>query len=127
MKTIRVEIPMLPPPQLNPNWRGHWSARAKAARSFRGAAMVCALGASDFSHPDFPRAQLSVGIVIPDRRYMRDTDNALASLKPAVDGCVDAGIIRDDAPGNLTYAMPVEYEVDKDRAPLTVLVFTEVK
>lgn len=127
MRTVKVEIPILPPRELNPNWRGHWAARAATGKIYRNAAMLFALQASHCSRPAFSRAEVSITIVIPDRRHVRDTDNVLASIKPAMDGCIDAEIIKDDAPGNLSYAMPVSYEIDKDRAPLTVLEFKELR
>ena len=118
---------MLPPRELNPNWRGHWGDRAHAAQAFRHAARVCALNDSRFSHPSFSRARVTVKLYVPDRRHRpRDLDNLLASLKPAMDGCIDAGIIRDDAAGSIEYCSPVVHVVDPARAPLTVLEFEEV-
>lgn len=127
-RTIVVEIPLLPPRQLSPNWRGHWRVRHQASRLMRQSAMMCALNASDCSRPGFEKARLIITIVVPDRRYIiLDTDNTLACLKPAVDGCVDAGIIAGDTSAQLRYVTPVGYLIDKERAPLTILAFTEVK
>lgn len=92
-------------------------------RSFRNAAIVCALNDSKFSHPQYKKAEVSVTLVIPDSRYKRDQDNALASLKPAIDGCVDAGIILGDSTQYLSYKMPIIWQVDKERSPMTILEF----
>jgi len=121
-KAIRVEIPFLPPAELDPNWRGHWSKRARAARQYRRDAMLCALDAGNISATAFQRAELDVTIIVADLRHIRDTDNLMASLKPAIDGCIDAGIIQDDNPDCLIYHTPA-YEVDKERSPLTILEF----
>ena len=73
------------------------------------------------------KAEVSVTFVIRDRRGYKDIDNALASLKPAIDGCVDAGVIPDDSDECLSYRLPIMYEVNKERAPMTILEFREVK
>lgn len=120
---IRVEIPMLPPKETSPNWRGHWSAKAAAAAGLRSAARVCALQCSRFSRPRFDRAELSVTLFLPDARHITETDNALSSLKPAVDGCIDAEIVVDDSPDVLVYVLPVLQLVEAGPAPLIVLEF----
>jgi crossover junction endodeoxyribonuclease RusA len=82
----------LPPKALSPNARPHWAAKARATKAHRGEA--------------FLMTQLAVrrsGIVIDDAddvlirplflhrvRRRRDRDNALASLKAALDGVAEA-------------------------------------
>jgi len=121
---MKVEIPQLPPKELSPNGRYHWAVKARATRVLREAAFYCAM--TNTSRPQYHEAEVSITIVVPDRRHMRDTDNVLASLKPAIDGCVDAGIIPDDSPPHLYYRLPVVWEIDKERAPLIILEFSEV-
>jgi crossover junction endodeoxyribonuclease RusA len=70
---------------------------------------------------------VEVSFIIRNKKQIRDTDNALAALKAGIDGCVDAGIVKDDSPEYLTYKMPIKWEVDKQRAPLTVLTFREIE
>ena len=49
-----------------------------------------------FSHaPSLERARLVVEIAFPDRRR-RDPHNYMATVKPIVDGLVDAGVLPDD-------------------------------
>lgn len=119
---MRVEIPMLPPKACSPNWRGHWAQRYKATKSFRDAVCICALENSHLTRPLYDKAELSITIVIRDCRGYKDPDNALACLKPAIDGLQDAGIIQNDR--NLKIRLPIVFEVDKKRAPLLILEVT---
>ncbi len=32
METATIVVPMLPPRECSPNWRGHWTEHARAAR-----------------------------------------------------------------------------------------------
>ncbi|MEU0515599.1 hypothetical protein [Amycolatopsis sp. NPDC006125] len=50
----------------------------------------------------------------PGDRRRRDTDNLIASQKPAVDGLVDARLIPDDNPSHLTWFPP---EIHTDPGP----------
>jgi len=126
---MRVEIPMLPPRELNPNFHGHWAKKAKATRDFKTAAFYCAQPhrGSVFRGSMFIKAEVSITFVIRDGRGYKDTDNALSALKPAIDGCVAAGLIFNDDDQHLRYKLPIMYEIDKDRAPMTILEFKEVK
>lgn len=82
-----------PPPQLHAHNKGHWRSKAKHVRAFRDAAREIA----EPLRPEEPlsRALLSYDIFYPaKRRY--DLTNTVQSLKPAIDGLVDAGIMDDD-------------------------------
>jgi len=117
---------MLPPRELNPNYHGHWRRKQKATQELRQAAKLCALQACRFNPPEYIKAEVSVTLIVPNRRYFRDPDNTLASLKPAIDGCVDAGVIIGDSDEYLRYRLPIMYRVDKEKAPAVVLEFQEV-
>jgi hypothetical protein len=125
VRTVRIVIPMLPPKESSPNWRGHWTKKARAVHLYRVAAKYYALIASESTHPGYEKAEVSISLVVRDSRYYRDPDNMVASLKPAIDGCVDAGIIRDDSDEHLRYREPITYVIDKVKAPETILEFTE--
>ncbi len=121
---IRVEIPMLPPAALNPNARGHWTKRARATSDYRRAAFACAYNANITHEVIFTRAKVSVCVVMKNyQRQEADPDNLIRMLKPAIDGCVDAKILEDDRKENIEYQWPLSYEVDPERAPLTILEF----
>ena len=93
----------LPPRELSPNARVHWAAKARAVKAYRQEAyleaklrMVVAYakenGARDFP---WPGARLRAEFHFLTKRK-RDTHNFAASLKPALDGFADAGIVKDD-------------------------------
>jgi len=129
--SLKVEIPCLPPKEANPNWRGFWAKKAKAVKEFREMAMYCAIngcrGMPQVYGVMYVKAEVAIILVIPDRRYYRDPDNALASLKPAIDGCVDAGIILGDDDKHLRCKLPITYRINRQEAPKTILEFEELK
>jgi len=101
--TLRIELPGLPPRECSPNWRGHWAAKADTVRLYRHeAGWRAVLAKNAYTHanggwwtaPD--HATMHVTFVVPDNRR-RDKTNLAASFKPALDGLVDAGIIKDDS------------------------------
>lgn len=129
MKKVTIEIPILPPKELNPNYhaRGHWAQRYRAKSEFKQATTLSIPHQVKGSPPLMKRAQLSITFVIPSLRHARDPDNAIASLKPAIDACVEAGILQDDSHTHLSIKELLLWQVDKERAPLTILEFTEVE
>ena len=84
-----------PPAELSPNARVHWSARHRATQEYRWLVWAKTRQATLVAHP-WERAQVRVQFVVPDHRR-RDIDNLLAMLKPAWDGVVDAGLLKDDS------------------------------
>lgn len=114
----------LPPPyrQLSPNARVHhivlanWKARYK--RDAERATRSVVIG-----EPRWPRASVKVTFYFRDNRR-RDEDNAIASLKSAFDGVVEAGLIADDSHKNLV-RLPVDFLVDRED-PRVELVFTRI-
>lgn len=57
-----------------------------------------------------------------NKNARRDAGNAMASLKPAVDGMVDAGLLRDDSYRRLTELPPL-FLVDKARPRVELRVY----
>lgn len=89
-------IVTLPYPEkvLSPNARAHWAVIARAKKKAREAASwatISAAGSTANLAPYAAQERLAVGIKFypPDNRR-RDVDNALASLKAALDGIADA-------------------------------------
>lgn len=121
-KNIRVEIPLIPGPELNPNFRGHWTRRHRASQLLKRSAFYCTKAANS-DEIVLNSATVKVTFKVGDRRYFRDADNAIASVKPAIDGCVAAGLLPDDRTENLQWQLPVMYEIDKENAPMTILEF----
>ena len=97
-----------PPADLNPNRarKLHWTVLHRAAKQYRGDCYVEAVNLRNLrfrarlSRSLPPPVTASVTFWMPDRRR-RDLDNLLASLKPAWDGLVDAGLLVDDSADTL--------------------------
>lgn len=99
MTTIR--LPYTKPP-LSLNDRMHWRKRAqivKALRSYVG-------GMAIYMAPYRPR-HVELHYVPRDKRR-RDADNLVATLKPCLDGLVDAGVIEDDTPEFVTWSVHID-------------------
>jgi len=73
--------------ELSPNWRGHWSGKAKAKKRLRAAWAGAALeqGARRLA---VSALTIRLVFVPPDKRS-RDLDNLLASVKAGLDGLAD--------------------------------------
>lgn len=84
---------------LSPNARGHWSAKAKAAHAYRQEAWLAAKASmfrAGVQHaPQWSAATITITGHPPDNTR-RDSDNLLAQMKAAIDGLVDAGVLKDD-------------------------------
>lgn len=86
-----IRLPVgLPLPTLN--GRDHWAVRARQTRDIRTAA---ALLARQARIPSLARARV-VGVLHGHDGRRRDPHNWILSLKPAIDGLVDAGVLPDD-------------------------------
>lgn len=76
-----------PPKVLSPNARAHWTAKSKAAKTYRNACyLLCR--AAGLPVPA-SRALLSLEFIPPDRRR-RDDDNCIAAFKSGRDGVAQA-------------------------------------
>jgi len=119
--SIRLEIPMLPRSELNPNARVSPFKRAGATAELRKAAWAIAYNANPAHDIMFEKAKIRVTLVYPDHRVTPDPDNLISTLKPALDGLVDAKIIPNDTQEDVRYVLPMLHEVDPQRAPLTIM------
>lgn len=81
---------------LNANQRSHWAKRAELTRFLRAEAMLHAI-----DHPRMDRAHLTVHVGWPDKRR-RDVHNIFPTIKAAIDGFIDAGLLPDDSDAHLT-------------------------
>ena len=91
---------------LSANDRAHWRARARNVRTWRQWAHITG---HQFRHQTgWAPVPCTVTVELPVRdRRRRDPANYHATLKPIVDGLVDAGIWPDDNPTWVTVAEPV--------------------
>ena len=88
----------LPHKVLSPNSRAHWRTIAAKKKAYRAESGWAGKVAGRSWCPPLPWKRVVVQPVFywPDKRR-RDGDNANASLKSAIDGLQDAGIIEDDS------------------------------
>ena len=111
MDRLKITL-LLPPPQLSPNWRGHFMAKARATKKYRTQAFgesLFQLQEARMPKPWWREATVQATFWFKDLRR-RDRDNMLASLKAAFDGLADAHIVVNDS--CITH-LPVLVGVDK--------------
>ena len=117
MTTWRVPIAITAP--LNMNARDHWAVKASKVRTIReSVAWMCRASRVPASSHVWVTLYY-----VPKVQRRRDADNLVATLKPACDGIVDAGVVEDDTPEFMTKAMPVVLDPDaacKQRVYLTI-------
>ena len=104
MSTLTILLPFLPPRALSPNARGHWSKRYKAGRQLGESVWVRAREVA----PPAPWDRVTVQYKVFWCGKVPDSDNFIASMKPALDGIVRAGVCPDDGPEHVTI-LPVLY------------------
>jgi len=110
---LRIELPGLPPKELSPNARVHWRKKADETKLYRcdtGWRAIFAKDGKDWLAPDM--AKVDVTFVVPDKRR-RDKTNLAASFKAALDGLVDAGVIKDDSHDHCDDQYHIRYEKGK--------------
>jgi len=125
---IEIVVRMLPPVEFSPNWRGHWGKRYRAGKDYKAAVGWCAKEAMQ-KHPDksrfpFGKVELELLFIVAEER-VRDADNWLARQKAGQDALVEVGLIAKDDSEHLT-VKSIKFEVDRKRAPATVIRVTEV-
>lgn len=117
MTQLTITLP-LPPRACWQNHRGHWSKGSKARQQQRFTARVRALEVMNRAEPRWEKATVRFEFYWPDARR-RDPLNAMAAMKAAVDGLVDAGVLADD--DQLMPETPA-FEVDKKNPRVVVVI-----
>lgn len=97
----------LPPRILHPNSRGHWAPKAKAKKEQRELAHVLGLQEKyklrvtprpPLKPVRFPLQQPVIHVsAFHKAARVRDRDGLISSLKSAIDGLADSGLIGDDS------------------------------
>lgn len=112
-----------PAPLLNMNSREHWAPKGRKVAAWRSTSRdyaAIALRCRKLG-PSF----VMLTIDVPDKRR-RDPANLYATVKPVVDGLVDAGLWPDDTPEYVTTIEPVLRTAPSirgiGRAPLFVTI-----
>jgi Holliday junction resolvase RusA-like endonuclease len=127
VNSLTITIPALPGEALKPGYRGGWWLVRKAKKHDTEMGYVYALIAYR-ERKNFPlplkRVIAEVTFVFKQQRR-RDLDNWSGRLKGYWDGIVQAGIVADDNSEIIT-SLSVKFEIDKARAPLTIITISEV-
>lgn len=113
-----VELP-LGLPLINANDREHWTKRANATATIRSITRGQAKGI-----PRLKQAKIRAIYRTPDNRR-RDIGNWFPALKAAIDGLVDASVLRDDSDKYLV-SIEMIHERNAVRGGQLVLEITEV-
>lgn len=100
--TVRIEFPA-PAPLLNLNDRMHWRKKATRMRAWRDAAKAGAVKAK--VGPQWPSV-VSVSLPVRAPGARRDPHNFVLTVKPIIDGLVDAGLWPDDHSGYVATVEP---------------------
>ena len=77
-----------PPKELSPNFRGHWSKKARAAKRYRHASYMASLEAKFVIPKTDGKLHLWIDFHPPSNRRI-DDDNCLTRFKPLRDGIAD--------------------------------------
>jgi len=122
--SLVVELPL---PNFSPNSRGHWGKRHRLTQAYRNDARLAAKVAmmKICRPPMWDRVTIQATFHKPSSRAkLSDADNLIGSLKPAIDGIQDAGIIVNDS--GVTWLPPVQLLGKEASEAKVVLVITKV-
>ena len=114
---MKIELGHLPDRKLNPNKRLHHMQLYAAKRNAKDEAIALVLEQGRPAVP-YEKAHITITWVAKDKRR-RDPDNLFASMKPYIDGLVDAEPIADDSAKNVSYTLRYE-RGDKDNTIIEV-------
>ena len=105
-RKITIKLGHLPDRALNPNKRLHHMQLYRAKRQAKDEAMALVY---EHGRPGTPyeAAHITITWVAKDKRR-RDPDNLFASMKPYIDGLVEAGLIEDDSAMHVSYTLKYE-------------------
>jgi len=111
---LEFTYPGLPPREMSPNGRVHWSARNRARRDIQGDIWALILE-QEYTSGIIENPIISIRWGLPDR-IRRDWDNLIAMTKPIIDSLTQASILADDSVRDYT---PRYGWFDSPRKPLT--------
>ena len=115
---MTIRLPYLPSRVLSPNGRVHWRTKYAAAQSMKNDVMALVMEQGRPASP-FPKALLTIRWEAKDNRR-RDLDNLLASMKPALDGLVAAGVLEDDSAMRLRVGLEYVGKCSENATVMTV-------
>lgn len=90
--TVTITFPQ-PADRLSLNDRHHWAVKARITRAWRHAAALTARNQLGYPRAERSLPPCSVRVTFPVKTNRgRDPHNAIASVKPIIDGLVDVGV-----------------------------------
>lgn len=113
--TVIIPLPYTKPP-LSLNDRMHWRKKAGIVKAIR--AHVAEQAREQV--PAVSAVNVELHYVPRDARR-RDKDNLVATLKPCLDGLVDAGVVPDDTPEYLDWRVAID-NPDRSNPHLYLLI-----
>lgn len=94
------------PPVMANDRFSHWAVKARLVRDIRTATKLLA-----HRLPELGRIRVSLVWIVTDKRRRDGGENVTPTLKPMIDGLVDAGVVTDDTPDLVERVMPtIRYE-----------------
>ena len=117
---VVITLP-LPNPKLHAHAKGDWRGKVKPTRDLRS--LACLLTKQEAPGVSWPAAAVSYRFWFPDL-IRRDAANAIQSMKAAIDGVKDSGLIPDDDWRHLSIG-GVVCGVDRE-SPRTELIFSRI-
>ena len=111
---LEFTYPGLPPREMSPNGRVHWSARNRARRDIQSDIWALILE-QEYTSGIIENPIISIRWGLPDR-IRRDWDNLIAMTKPIIDSLTQASILADDSVRDYT---PRYAWFDSPKKPLT--------
>jgi len=103
MRTWTLRVGDYTKPPLSLNDRMHWRKKAGITKIIRRD--ICNAAANHIALLGWAVVELHY---VPRDKRRRDRDNLVATLKPCMDGLVDAGVIPDDTPEYLTWTVHID-------------------
>jgi Holliday junction resolvase RusA-like endonuclease len=131
MMELTVELP-LPPRACSPNGRHYWRVKSAAVKNYRSECAMAYRAAWKSHLADKPLISGKVTVSLEfwqarpfkdGRARFKDVDNAVASMKAALDALKEANVIADDRAGLLSLGS-VELHGQKDSAGRCCVVLT---
>lgn len=125
MSSVTVEVPGIPPGPNQQSRNRH--ARARVTAEWRRTASLCASSAMNVipgrrDESGFPWGRSLIHLTFTfGQSNTRDPDNLISTVKPLIDGLIDAGLIVNDTSRHVSYAPP-EVRVVRGRTGVSLRV-----
>ncbi len=113
---LRIVLDALPPAELSPNSRLHWSKKQKVKHQITDD-IIALVKEQGWSQKPLEHAVVRFSWGMPDQRR-RDPDNLLSACKTHLDALGTAGVLADDSWKNIEIQIKC---FDSPKKPLTII------